>query len=124
MVLLAGDTSAPEVSQSVVQGLVKERISERFNEYGDNIDRLRALLLWNKQVARRAVQQRIDASIKPTGEKHLKPKEDRPLNGGRGGRDRGPREKDADYNRGRHQDRNQDFRRRRSRSRSLHRRSK
>jgi hypothetical protein len=48
MELLAGVTSAPQVSQLAVRDLVKDRISERFIEYGDDIDRLKVLLLWNK----------------------------------------------------------------------------
>jgi len=122
MELLAGATSAPQVSQSEVQDLVTDKISERFTEYGDDIDRLKVLLLWHKDVARRAVQQRIDASVKPAGDRGLNTREDRPPQGGRSGRDRVPRERGADYNKGRYQDRNRDFRRRRSRTRSPKRR--
>ena len=128
MMVLAGTGSAPAETKLEVQKQVKKRIKERFDEYADDIDRLKALLLWYKDKARRSVQQRIDASVKTTSDKNQrgdnKPpqvKDDRPLIGGRGGRDGRDR---ADYDRGRQQDRGRDFRKRRSPSRSPGRRSR
>jgi hypothetical protein len=124
MMVLAGTGSAPAETQLEVQKLVKKRIKERFDEYADDIDRLKALLVWYRDKARRSVQLRIDASAKTTSDKNqrgdTKPpqvEKDRPLIGGRGGRD------GRDYDRGRQQDRGRDFRRR-SPSRSPRRRSR
>jgi len=86
MMVLAGTGSAPAESQLEVQEQVKQRIKERFDEYADDIDRLKALLVWYRDKARRSVQLRIDASAKTTSDKNqrgdTKPpqvEEDRPL---------------------------------------------
>jgi len=138
MMVLAGSGSAPATTQSEVKKQVKARIEDRFDEYADDIDRLKATLLWYKDKARRSVQLRIDASSKTTSDNKQRGdnrppqvKEDRPFIGNRGGRE------GRNYERRHQQDRGRDYRRRspsrsppqrrtrsRSRSRSRDRRSR